>query len=162
MRKSYSVNILLLCIGKTDSKEISTLILQYEKRLSHYIRFERLELPDVKRRNLSEEQQKSAEAELLLKRIQPQDHLVLLDEKGKEMRSVEWASSLEKQMVQGVKRQVFIVGGPYGFDPRIYARANNTMSLSRMTFSHQMVRLFFVEQLYRAFTIIRKEPYHHE
>ena len=156
------MNILLLCIGKTDSREINALISEYEKRLSHYIRFERIELADVKRRNWSEDQQKRAEAELIFKKIQPQDFVVLLDEKGKEKRSVEWAAEIEKQMVQGVKRQVFIVGGPYGFEEEVYQRAHKTMSLSKMTFSHQMVRLFFVEQLYRAFTIIRKEPYHHE
>ena len=156
------MTISLLCIGKTDSKEISSLLENYEKRLRHYIRFERLELPDVKRKNLSPAQQKSAEADLLLKKLSPSDQVILLDEKGKEFRSVEWSAQLESKMVQGTKRLVFVVGGPYGFDEQIYKRANSKMSLSRMTFSHQMVRLFFVEQLYRAFTIIRKEPYHHE
>ena len=156
------MNILLLCIGKTDSMEIESLISLYEKRLRHYIRFERIEIPDIKRKNQSPEQQKSVEADLILKKIQVQDYLVILDEKGKEWRSIEWAADLEKQMVQGLQRQVFLVGGPYGFAPSIYQRANRQMSLSKMTFSHQMVRLFFVEQLYRAFTIIRKEPYHHE
>ena len=156
------MTISLLCIGKTDSKEISNLLENYEKRLRHYIRFERVELPDVKRKNLSPAQQKSAEADLLLKKLSPSDQVILLDEKGKEFRSVEWSAQLESKMVQGTKRLVFVVGGPYGFDEQIYKRANSKMSLSRMTFSHQMVRLFFVEQLYRAFTIIRKEPYHHE
>lgn len=156
------MTISLLCIGKTDSKEISNLLENYEKRLRHYIRFERVELPDVKRKNLSPAQQKSAEAELLLKKLSPSDQVILLDEKGKEYRSVEWSAQLEAKMVQGTRRLVFLVGGPYGFDEQIYQRANSKMSLSRMTFSHQMVRLFFVEQLYRAFTIIRKEPYHHE
>ncbi len=156
------MTISLLCIGKTDSKEISSLLENYEKRLRHYIRFERVELPDVKRKNLSPAQQKSAEADLLLKKLSPSDQVILLDEKGKEFRSVEWSAQLESKMVQGTKRLVFVVGGPYGFDEQIYKRANSKMSLSRMTFSHQMVRLFFVEQLYRAFTIIRKEPYHHE
>ena len=154
--------ISLLCLGKTDSKEISSLLEDYEKRLRHYIRFERVELPDVKRKNLSPAQQKSAEADLLLKKLSPSDQVILLDEKGKEFRSVEWSAQLESKMIQGTKRLVFLVGGPYGFDEQIYKRANSKMSLSRMTFSHQMVRLFFVEQLYRAFTIIRKEPYHHE
>ena len=156
------MTISLLCIGKTDSKEISSLLENYEKRLRHYIRFERLELPDVKRKNLSPAQQKSAEADLLLKKLSPSDQVILLDEKGKELRSVEWAAQLEKRMVQGSKHLVYVVGGPYGFDDRIYEKAQGKMSLSKMTFSHQMVRLFFVEQLYRAFTIIRKEPYHHE
>ena len=156
------MTISLLCIGKTDSKEISSLLENYEKRLRHYIRFERIELPDVKRKNLSPAQQKSAEAELLLKKLSPTDQVILLDEKGKEYRSVEWSAQLEAKMVQGTRRLVFLVGGPYGFDEQIYQRANSKLSLSRMTFSHQMVRLFFVEQLYRAFTIIRKEPYHHE
>lgn len=156
------MTISLLCIGKTDSKEISSLLENYEKRLRHYIRFERVVLPDVKRKNLSPAQQKSAEADLLLKKLSPSDQVILLDEKGKEFRSVEWSAQLESKMVQGTKRLVFVVGGPYGFDEQIYKRANSKMSLSRMTFSHQMVRLFFVEQLYRAFTIIRKEPYHHE
>lgn len=154
--------ISLLCLGKTDSKEISSLLEDYEKRLRHYIRFERIELPDVKRKNLSPAQQKSAEAELLLKKLSPPDQVILLDEKGKEFRSVEWSAQLESKMIQGTKRLVFLVGGPYGFDEQIYQRADSKISLSRMTFSHQMVRLFFVEQLYRAFTIIRNEPYHHE
>jgi 23S rRNA (pseudouridine1915-N3)-methyltransferase len=154
--------ISLLCVGKTDSKEISSLLEDYEKRLRHYIRFERIELPDVKRKNLSPAQQKSAEAELLLKKLSPPDQVILLDEKGKEFRSVEWSAQLESKMIQGTKRLVFLVGGPYGFDEQIYQRADSKISLSRMTFSHQMVRLFFVEQLYRAFTIIRNEPYHHE
>lgn len=154
--------ISLLCVGKTDSKEISSLLEDYEKRLRHYIRFERIELPDVKRKNLSPAQQKSAEAELLLKKLSPPDQVILLDEKGKEFRSVEWSAQLESKMIQGTKRLVFLVGGPYGFDEQIYQRADSKISLSRMTFSHQMVRLFFIEQLYRAFTIIRNEPYHHE
>ena len=154
--------ISLLCLGKTDSKEISSLLEDYEKRLRHYIRFERIELPDVKRKNLSPAQQKSAEAELILKKLSPPDQVILLDEKGKEFRSVEWSAQLESKMIQGTKRLVFLVGGPYGFDEQIYQRADSKISLSRMTFSHQMVRLFFVEQLYRAFTIIRNEPYHHE
>ncbi|PQJ14825.1 23S rRNA (pseudouridine(1915)-N(3))-methyltransferase RlmH [Aureicoccus marinus] len=154
--------ISLLCVGKTDSKEISSLLEDYEKRLRHYIRFERIELPDVKRKNLSPAQQKSAEAELILKKLSPPDQVILLDEKGKEFRSVEWSAQLESKMIQGTKRLVFLVGGPYGFDEQIYQRADSKISLSRMTFSHQMVRLFFIEQLYRAFTIIRNEPYHHE
>ena len=154
--------ISLLCLGKTDSKEISSLLEDYEKRLRHYIRFERIELPDVKRKNLSPAQQKSAEAELILKKLSPPDQVILLDEKGKEFRSVEWSAQLESKMIQGTKRLVFLVGGPYGFDEQIYQRADSKISLSRMTFSHQMVRLFFIEQLYRAFTIIRNEPYHHE
>lgn len=156
------MTIRLLCIGKTDSPEIQSLLGQYEKRLTHYIRFERLELPDVKRKNISPAQQKSAEAELILKKLRPNETLILLDEKGKELRSTEWANQLEKWMVQGSNHLVYLVGGPYGFDQQIYDKAQGKMSLSKMTFSHQMVRLFFVEQLYRAFTIIRKEPYHHE
>jgi 23S rRNA (pseudouridine1915-N3)-methyltransferase len=120
-------------------------------------------IPDIKNvKNLSAEQQKDKEALLILKQLQQQDLVVLLDEHGKEFRSLEFSAYLEKMMVQSVQHMVFIIGGPYGFDQKIYDRANSKISLSKMTFSHQMIRLFFTEQLYRAFSIMKGEPYHHE
>src|SRR5690606_424596 len=122
-----------------------------------------IELPELKNtKHLSEAQQKAKEAELLFKQIQPADFLILLDEKGKEFSSVKFAEFLNKKMLSSVQHLVFAIGGPYGFDDSVYSRANEKLSLSRMTFSHQMVRLFFTEQLYRAFTILKGEPYHHE
>ena len=132
-------------------------------RLKHYVPIERIELPDIRNaKNLSREQLKEAEGKEILKRILPSDQLVLLDERGKEFSSVSFASHLEQQMNQSVKTIVFVVGGAFGFSDEIYQRANMKMSLSRMTYSHQMVRMIFLEQLYRAFTIIRGEGYHHE
>ncbi len=120
-------------------------------------------IPDIKNvKNLSAEQQKDKEALLILKQLQPQDLVVLLDEHGKEFRSLEFSAYLEKMMVQSVQHLVFIIGGPYGFDQKIYDRAKSKIALSKMTFSHQMIRLFFTEQLYRAFSIMKGEPYHHE
>jgi 23S rRNA (pseudouridine1915-N3)-methyltransferase len=157
------MKITLLCIGKTDDKFIQEGIDKYIKRLKHYISFNIIVLPDVKNvKNLSEAQQKEKEAELFNKNIQSGDFVVLLDERGKEYRSLEFSTFIEKKMVASVQHMVFLIGGPYGFAEEIKQRANSFVSLSKMTFSHQMVRLFFVEQIYRAFTIMKGEPYHHE
>ena len=156
------MKILFLVIGKTDEDYLVTGIKKYVGRLGHYVPFEMKELPDIRnRKTLNEEQQKKAESFLLLQQLQPGDQVVLLDEKGKSYTSVEFSETLEKQMASGVKRLVFVVGGPYGFAQEVYDRADTMLSLSPMTFSHQMVRLIFVEQLYRAFTILKGEPYHH-
>ena len=157
------MKILLLVIGKTDEDYLITGIHKYVGRLGHYVSFEMKEIPDIRnRKTLDEEQQKKAESFLLLQQLQPGDHVVLLDENGKSYTSVAFAESMEKLMASGAKRIVFIIGGPYGFAQEVYARANDKMALSPMTFSHQMVRLIFVEQLYRAFTILKGEPYHHQ
>ena len=156
------MKILLLAIGKTDDDYLITGIKKYVGRIGHYVSFEMKEIPDIRnRKTLNEDQQKKAESFLLLQQLQPGDHVVLLDENGKQFTSVGFSESLEKQMATGAKRIVFIIGGPYGFAQEVYDRANAMMSLSPMTFSHQMVRLIFVEQLYRAFTILKGEPYHH-
>lgn len=157
------MKITLVCIGKTDDKYIQEGIDKYNKRLKHYITFNIVVLPDVKNvKNLSQSQQKEKEAELFNKHIQNTDCVVLLDERGKEYSSIEFSSFLEKKMIASVQHIVFLVGGPYGFSEEIKQRANSLVSLSKMTFSHQMVRLFFVEQIYRAYTIMKGEPYHHE
>lgn len=156
------MKILLLVIGKTDEDYLITGIKKYVGRLGHYVSFEMKEIPDIRnRKTLSEEQQKKAESFLLLQQMQPGDHVVLLDENGSAYTSVAFAENLEKLMASGAKRIVFVIGGPYGFAQEVYDKANAKMSLSAMTFSHQMVRLIFVEQLYRAFTILKGEPYHH-
>lgn len=156
------MKILLLVIGKTDEDYLITGIKKYVGRLGHYVSFEMKEIPDIRnRKTLSEEQQKKAESFLLLQQLQPGDHVVLLDENGNSYTSMAFAENLEKLMASGAKRIVFIVGGPYGFAQEVYDKANAKMALSAMTFSHQMVRLIFVEQLYRAFTILKGEPYHH-
>lgn len=157
------MNIVLLCVGKTDEKSIEELLVKYENRLPSYWNYQRLEIPNIKnRKNLSESQQKEKEAELIREKLQPGDYLILLDENGKSLSSVEFSSRLQSLMNQAVKRTVFVVGGPYGFDKSLYKRMNLKLSLSKMTFTHQMVRLFFTEQLYRAFTILQGQPYHHE
>jgi len=157
------MKITLFCVGKTDDKHILEGIEVYNKRLKHYINFEIIIIRDIKNsKNLTEQQQKAKEAEILLKNISNLDYVILLDERGKEFSSVGFSNFLEKQMLSSVSQLVFFVGGPYGFDDSIYQRANFKISLSKMTFSHQMIRMFFVEQLYRAFTILRNEPYHHE
>jgi 23S rRNA (pseudouridine1915-N3)-methyltransferase len=153
----------LVVIGKTDDKFIAEGLKKYQNRLKHYISFEYIELPDVKRnKNLSQEQQKKMEGISLLNIIKPGDYVVLLDEKGKTFSSREFAAFTEKRMVAGTKRMLFIIGGPYGFSDEIYRVANDKVSLSKMTFSHQLVRLIFFEQLYRAMTILKNEPYHHD
>jgi 23S rRNA (pseudouridine1915-N3)-methyltransferase len=156
------MNIQLLAIGRTDDKQLQQLIDQYVKRLSHYIKFDLEIIPDLKNtKNLSEAQQKEKEGELILKKLSPSDVLILLDENGKQFSSVDFSNYLQKRMNSGIKTLVFVIGGPYGFSENVYAKAQGKVSLSKMTFSHQMVRLFVVEQLYRAFTILRNEPYHH-
>jgi 23S rRNA (pseudouridine1915-N3)-methyltransferase len=156
------MKITLLTIGKTDSKNLQNLMDDYTKRLSHYVGFTLEVIPDIKNaKNLSEAHQKEAEGEEILKRVQPSDVLILLDEKGKQYSSVAFANFLQKKMNSGLKNLVFVIGGPYGFSEAVYSKAQGKLSLSAMTFSHQMVRLFFIEQLYRGFTILRNEPYHH-
>lgn len=156
------MKITLLVVGKTTSVQIESLIQEYLKRLTHYIPFVLQVIPELKNtKALTPEQQKLAEGDLILRAITPNTDLVLLDEHGKEFRSVEFADYVQKRMSSG-RDVVFVVGGPYGFSEAVYQRANGKISLSKMTFSHQMVRLFFVEQLYRALTILRGEPYHHE
>ena len=156
------MTIKLLAIGKTDNKNLQALIAEYEKRLGHYIKFNLDIIPDIKNvKNLSEAQQKEKEGELILKKLSPTDVLVLLDENGKQFTSVDFSDYLQKKMNTGIKQLVFVIGGPYGFSDAIYATAKGKISLSKMTFSHQMVRLFVVEQIYRGFTILRNEPYHH-
>ena len=157
------MKIKLLVIGKTDDKSIDLLVQNYIKRLKHYIKFEFVVISDIKnRKNLSIEQQKQQEGDLLLKNVQNSDFIVLLDEKGKDFTSIEFSKYMSKKMLSGIKQLVFVIGGPYGFSKAVYQRGNQKISLSKMTFSHQMVRLFVVEQIYRAFTILKNEPYHHE
>ena len=152
-----------MAIGKTDAKEIVSLVDEYKKRLGRYIKFQLVVIPDLKNnKNLTESQQKEKEGELILAQIETSDLVVLLDEKGKQFTSVSFSNYLQKKMNSGLKRLVFVIGGPYGFGDEVYKRANEKVSLSSMTFSHQMVRLFAIEQLYRAFTILRNEPYHHQ
>ena len=156
------MKIVFLVIGKTDESYLDTGILKYIKRLEHYVPFEMKIIPDIKnRKTLTEEQQKKAEGELILSNVNVGDDLVLLDENGKTFSSVAFSQWIEKQMNIGSKRMIFVVGGPYGFSKEVYAKAKFKISLSEMTFSHQMIRLIFVEQLYRAFTIMKGEPYHH-
>jgi 23S rRNA (pseudouridine1915-N3)-methyltransferase len=157
------MQIKLLAIGKTDNKSIQNLIDDYSSRLGHYIRFELDVIPDLKQsKSLSESLQKEKEGELILKKVGSSDELILLDERGKTYASLEFSDYLQKKMNSGLKQLVFVIGGPYGFSEAVYARANGKISLSKMTFSHQMIRPFVVEQLYRAMTILRNEPYHHE
>lgn len=157
------MNIKLVSIGKTDEKSLDLLIEKYLKRIKRYIKFDFLIIPDLKNsKNLSVEQQKEKEGELILKNLQSSDVVILLDEKGKEYSSVIFSKFLAKKMLSGTKNLVFVIGGPYGFSDAVYIRTTQKVSLSKMTFSHQMVRLFFVEQVYRAFTILKNEPYHHE
>lgn len=157
------MNIRLLTIGKTDNKSLQSLIDDYTKRLSFYVKFDLEIIPDIKNvKNLSEAQQKEKESELILSKITPTDHLILLDENGKTFSSVGFSDFLQKKMNAGTKTLVFVIGGPYGFSETVYQKAQGKVSLSEMTFSHQMVRLFVIEQIYRGFTILRNEPYHHQ
>ena len=156
------MKITLLVVGKTTDTHIDLLIQEYQKRLAHYIPFNIQVIPELRNtKALTPEQQKQSEGEMILRTINSSTDLVLLDEHGKEFRSIEFADYVQKRMSSG-RDVVFVVGGPYGFSEAVYQRANGKISLSKMTFSHQMVRLFFVEQLYRAMTILRGEPYHHE
>ena len=158
-----SMKITLLTVGKTDKDWVKQGIDIYVSRLKHYIPFSIMEIPELKNVSaLSREQIKSKEGELILKNLKPTDDLVLLDERGKEYSSVEFAKILQNKINYEGKDIMFVIGGAYGFSEDVYRRANSKMSLSRMTFSHQMVRAIFAEQLYRAFTIIKGEPYHHE
>lgn len=153
---------LLLLVGKTQDKHFVAGINDYAERIGHYMPFEIRVVPELRNtKSLTEQQQKTQEGELLLKQLQPSDTVVLLDEHGTEHRSMEFAAWLQKKQ-NTARRLVFIIGGPYGFSEAVYKRANEMVSLSRMTFSHQMVRLVFTEQVYRACTIIKGEPYHHE
>ena len=153
---------ILILVGKTTDKHFQAGISDYAERITHYMPFDIVTIPELKNtKSLSEEQQKTMEGELIMKQLQPSDTLVLLDEHGKELRSIELAKWLEQKQ-QTARRLVFVIGGPYGFSEAVYTRANEKLSLSKLTFSHQMVRLVFTEQIYRACTIIKGEPYHHE
>lgn len=157
------MKIELMAIGRTSTRYLQDGIDVYLKRLSHYVPFEIKCLPDVKTsRSLTEERQKEMEGEQFLAQLQPGDFLVLLDERGKEMTSRDFSVYIDRKMLSVPKRMLFVIGGPYGFSKAMYERADDKISLSKMTFSHEMVRLFFTEQLYRAMTILRGEPYHHD
>lgn len=157
------MKIKVLAIGKTDDRDLQNLFSKYEKRLKHYVKFEFEVIPDIRNvKNLSVNEQKEKEGEMILKKIKATDQIVLLDEKGNELRSVEFAKWMQKKMNSGVKQLVLVIGGPYGFSNALYQKASAKLSLSKMTFSHQMIRIFLVEQVYRAFTILKNEPYHHE
>lgn len=157
------MKVTLVVIGKTDKDYLKKGIDIYSKRLFHYLPFEIKTIPDIKSsKNLTTEQQKEKEGVLILNQINVMDQLILLDEKGEELSSVNFSKWMEKRMVAGTKHLVFVIGGPYGFSPAVKERANGKLSLSKMTFSHQMVRLIFIEQLYRAMSILNGEPYHHE
>lgn len=157
------MKIQVICMGKTNHVALRDWLPEYKKRLSHYVRFEWTELPELKNtKNLREATQKEEEGKRVLKQLNPQDTLVLLDEKGSQHSSKGFADFLQKRMNAGTKNLVFVIGGPYGFSAEVYARAQHKISLSTMTFSHQMVRIFVAEQLYRAFSILNNEPYHHE
>lgn len=157
------MKITLLAIGKTDNNHLQSLIKEYSKRLGFYVSFEMELIPDIKNaKNLSETLQKKAEGDEILKRITSAETLIILDKNGKMYSSEYFSEFLQKKMNSGLKNLVFVIGGPYGFSEEVYKRSNGKLSLSSMTFSHQMVRLFFIEQLYRAFTILRNEPYHHK
>ncbi len=157
------MNIKLLAIGKTDNKQLILLIDEYKKRLKHYVKFDIEIIPDIKNvKNLSIDQQKIKEGDLILSKLKSTDQLILLDDKGKHYTSVEFSSYLQKKMSSGLKQLVFVIGGPYGFSEGVYKKSQGKLSLSKMTFSHQMIRLFIVEQIYRGFTILKNEPYHHE
>lgn len=153
----------LVVIGKTDFDAVMSLMEMYMKRINRYAKFSVITIPDLRNtKNISETSQKKQEGEMLLRQFAAGDYVVLLDDKGSEHTSVRFAGWLQKRMASGVKRLVFVIGGPYGFSDEVYARADEKLSLSRMTFSHQIVRTIFAEQLYRAFTILNNEPYHHE
>jgi len=152
-----------IVIGKTTDKRMVQLTDEYISRIVHYLPFQMEVIPELRNaKNLSQEQQKEQEAELLKRSFQPGDYVVLLDEHGKERRSIEFAQWMQKRMAAAPRRLVFVVGGPYGFSSQIHQMAQEEISLSQMTFSHQMIRLLFVEQIYRAMTILSGEPYHHE
>lgn len=156
------MKITLLVVGKTTDERLTSLIDDYKQRLSHYVPFEFAVLPDLKNaKSLTNDQIKSAEGELILRALTPGMDVILLDEHGREYRSVEFADFLQKKMSSG-KDLTLVIGGPYGFSKEVYQRANGKLSMSQMTFSHQMIRIMAIEQIYRAMTILRNEPYHHE
>ncbi|MBD5243280.1 MAG: 23S rRNA (pseudouridine(1915)-N(3))-methyltransferase RlmH [Barnesiella sp.] len=157
------MKIVLMTVGKTTTDYLRKGIEMYTARINRYMQFELNELPDIRNtKSLTEAQQKEREGELILSALQPSDAVVLLDERGREMTSREFADDIDRYGIRGTKRLVYIVGGPYGFSAKVYDRANAKLSLSRMTYPHEMVRLFFTEQIYRAMTILRGEPYHHD
>ncbi len=157
------MNIKLIVIGKTDNINLNALIEEYTKRLRFYIKFDLEVIPDIKNvKNLSESEQKTKEGQLILEKLIPTDQLILLDENGKEFNSFGFSDFLQKKMNSGIKTLVFVIGGPYGFSDEVYQKAQGKVALSQMTFSHQMVRLFVIEQIYRGFTILNNEPYHHK
>ncbi len=157
------MKITLIVVGKTKSREIRHLCEDYFERIKRYVLFEKIEIPDIKNtKNFSETEMQKQEGSLILKKIEDSDYIFLLDEKGKSYPSLDFAKHLQKRMNAAPKRIVFIIGGAYGFDEKIYARANEKLALSKMTFSHQIIRAIFAEQLYRAFSILNNEPYHHQ
>ena len=157
------MKIVFLSLGKTNEKYLIEGISLYQNRLKHYTSFEMIEIPNIKKsKNLTKLELMKKEGDLILKNIQNSDHLVLLDEKGKEYNSIKFSEKIQNWMLSGKKRIVFVVGGSYGFSNNVYQRGNEKISLSKMTFSHQMVRLFFLEQLYRGYSILNNQPYHHE
>lgn len=156
------MEIKLIAIGKTDRTELDQLIKIYQKRLVYYIQFSFEIIPNLRNsKNLSQKLQKQEEGKLILNKVSNTDHLILLDENGKEMNSIVFSKFLQKHMNSGIKRLVLVIGGPYGFSDAVYQKASYKLALSKMTFSHQMIRLFTIEQLYRGFSILRNEPYHH-
>lgn len=157
------MDVHLIAVGRTISKAVDMIVEEYAARLPHYIPFYFTYIPDLKnKKNLSEQRQKEMEGEMVLRKLTPSDFVVLFDERGKEYTSVQFSEFMQKQMSAGRKRLVFVIGGPYGFSEAMYDRADSKMSLSKMTFNHEMVRAFAVEQIYRAMTILRGEPYHHD
>ena len=153
----------LIVVGKTDMREVESLVEMYAKRINFYCKFSITTLPDVKNtKSLSIKQQSNAEGDAILRQVSDGDYVMLLDERGEEFRSLDFAQWLQKRLNSGIRRLVLVIGGPYGFSEEVYARANGKLSLSRMTFSHQIVRAIFTEQLYRAFAILNNDPYHHE
>ncbi|MFR9651013.1 MAG: 23S rRNA (pseudouridine(1915)-N(3))-methyltransferase RlmH [Rikenellaceae bacterium] len=157
------MNIELIVVGKTDSSEVERIVQGYAKRVNYYCKFAITTLPDLRStKSLSQKQQKEQEGSVIMRQLSDSDYVVLLDERGSQYRSLEFADWIQKRMNSGVKRVVFVVGGPYGFSAEVYQRANSLISLSLMTFSHQIIRAIFAEQIYRAFTILNNEPYHHE
>ena len=157
------MNIKILMIGKTDNSIMKTIVDDYSKRLSMYINFSFEVINDIKNaKNLTEIQQKEKEGELILAKLKPSDHLVLLDENGENFSSIGFSDFIQKKMNSGIKTLVLVIGGPYGFSESVYKKANGKIALSKMTFSHQMIRMIIIEQLYRAFTILNNEPYHHQ
>lgn len=156
------MNIDLIVVGKTDLTEVSVLVELYLKRINYYTKFSIITIPDLKNtKNISTESQKKQEGSLLMRQFLDSDYIVLLDENGRQHTSIEFASWIQKRMNSGVKRLCFVIGGAYGFSQEVYDRADETISLSKMTFSHQIIRAIFAEQLYRSFTILNNEPYHH-